>query len=93
MTPLRGALTWPRPGTAPTERDLVIFAAFCTMGGKEAARALGVSRATIHRHLTRIYRRLGVGCAGWGAIEAAMALGWMEVPDQLVALLPERSAA
>ena len=63
--------------TDPTPAQLVAFRAYVQAGSlKEAAHVLGVSVASVKRHLTEMYARIGVG----GAMEAATALGWVTLP-------------
>lgn len=62
-----------------TDRQVEVLAAYMRTGRvKEAAAALGLAQQTVKTHLQHVYDTLGVG----GATEAAMALGWLRVPDQ-----------
>ena len=61
----------------PTPAQLVAFRAYVQAGSlKEAAHVLGVSVASVKRHLSEMYARLDVS----GAMEAAAALGWVTLP-------------
>lgn len=78
---LYGASRWrPRPGTAPTRRNLEVFAATLVLGRKAAAGALGLSESTVRLHVGDLYTRLGVA-SRW---EAAAALGWLTIPSELL---------
>ena len=63
--------------TDPTPAQLLAFRAYVQAGSrKEAAHVLGVSVASVKRHLSEMYARLDVS----GAMEAAAALGWVTLP-------------
>jgi DNA-binding CsgD family transcriptional regulator len=62
----------------PTDREVEVLAAYLSHGStKDAADLLGLRQQTVKNHLVNLYERLDVG----GAIEAALALGWLRVPD------------
>jgi len=70
------------PTTFPTDREVEVLAAYMAAGRvKDAASALGISEQTAKNHLAELYTRLDVA----GAIEAALALGWIRIPDRYAA--------
>ena len=63
----------------PTDRQVEVLASYMAHGRvKDAATELGISEQTVKNHLLNLYRTLDVG----GAIEAAMALGWLRIPER-----------
>ena len=65
------------PTLGPTPGQLVAFRAYVETGSqKAAAHQCGIRVQTVKNHMLNLYRRLGVG----GAMEAAMALGWITLP-------------
>lgn len=63
---------------APTARQLQVLAAyFRHHSTKIAACELGISDGSVRNHLSRLYARLDVGCAS----QAAIAIGWLALPD------------
>ena len=63
----------------PTEHQLAILSAYMQTGSlKDAADTLGLAVPTVKNLLSELYSRLDVG----GAIEAALALGWITIPTQ-----------
>ncbi len=63
---------------APTARQLDCIRAYCATGSQiAAAHSLGITTQTLKNHMLDLYQRLGVG----GAMEAAMALGYVTLPD------------
>lgn len=77
----------PRP---PSRRELEALAAYCGAGSvRRAAETLDVDEQTVKNALGRLYAALDVG----GALEAATALGWLRVPDELNAQVTGSAAA
>lgn len=77
--PLGGAGRWyPRPGTPPTRRNLEVLAASILVGSKDAAYRLGVTPRSVQHSITDLLIRLDVGNR-W---EAALALGWLRIPEE-----------
>ena len=63
----------------PTARELATLAACLRHSSeKRAAYELGIPLQTAKNRLTRLYRKLDVSCQS----EAAISLGWLEVPEQ-----------
>jgi len=71
----------------PTLREQQCLANHLLHGRDEAAQALGISPATLRNHLTNLYRRLAIEDEGKSvtAIRAALALGWLSIPSDLIA--------
>lgn len=62
----------------PTARELEVLAAMLRRGSaKEAAHELGIATETVRNHASRLYLKLGVDSQS----QAAIALGWLKVPD------------
>jgi DNA-binding NarL/FixJ family response regulator len=62
----------------PTARELEVLAACLRHHStKLAAHELGITDSTARNHLSRLYARLNVDCAS----QAALALGWLSVPE------------
>lgn len=68
------------PFLQPTERQLQVFANFLLHGTKEAAVVLDIAEQTVKNTLTDLYIRLGVESQA----QAAVALGWLDIPDGYV---------
>lgn len=66
-----------RFGTTPTARELQALAYALRKDSKRAAAEMGISEQTVKNHLTALYLRLGAQSKN----EAAIALGWLVVPD------------
>lgn len=63
----------------PTDRQVEVLASYLAHGRvKDAAAELGISPQTVKNHLSNLYDRLEVG----GAVEAALALGWIRLPER-----------
>ena len=69
----------------PTEREKQCLAASLVYGRKEAAYALGITVATLRNHLSSINYKLGVETAR----EAAIVLGWLNIPEQYLDCSPD----
>jgi DNA-binding CsgD family transcriptional regulator len=63
--------------STPTARELEVLAACLRLGQKCAAVELGISTNTVRAHVTNLTRKLGVQ----GRDQAAIALGWLELPS------------
>ena len=65
-----------------TKRELEVFATYLATGKtSSAAHLLGVSLQTIKNHCANVYAKLE--CSG--VLEAAQALGWLNVPKDFSA--------
>ena len=70
-------MTW---GKNPTRRELQALANALLFGRKEAAMRMGIKPTTLRNHLTSLNERLEVN----NMREAAIALGWLDVPAEHV---------
>jgi len=70
-------VTW---GTRPTRRELQCLANSLLHGRKEAAKRMGIADSTLRNHLTSLNYRLEAE----NMREAAFALGWLNIPEELV---------
>lgn len=78
--------TWLRQ---PTRREQQCLANALLHGRDQAALALGIAPSTMRNHLDRTYQRLGVNTSA----EAALALGWLSLPEDLVVTIDGKGAA
>ena len=63
-------------------RQLAVLVAYARTGDqREAAYRLGITVRCLKRHLTVVYRKLDVT----NMLEAMQAMGWLRVPEELVA--------
>lgn len=68
-----------RPLPKPTEHEVVVLAMYVQRGSvKEAATHLDLAESTVKNTLRNLYLKLDVG----SAMEAAVALGWVTLPDR-----------
>lgn len=61
----------PHPGRGLTDRETELLGALCAgLGNEQIARRMRISRRTVEFHLTRIFRKLGVGSRAEAIVHA-----------------------